>query len=545
MSYDPQIVNMSLIVPGGKPNATVTGLVIQEVDKDENVFFQWRSWDHFEITDATEDIDLTAWYIDYVHANAFDLANDGHILLSSRHLDEITKINFGTGDIIWRFGPNSENNQFTINNDPSGFTHQHDVRCLPNGNITLFDNGNLRLPNYSQALEYQLDEINKVATRVWHYQHSPSIFAPVTGSHRRSDDGRSLIGWGGSWPVAGTEVNLFGTVMMEIFLPDTVTSYRCLKYPWKTNKFTSLEHLHLGNVAGNGESGLSVLPVTNKSAQPIAITSFHTLSDTFNVETPLPVTIQPGATADLVVSFVPAGKGDFADVLTLNYDNYNLTVKERIAIQIKLYGVSDNTLPVVSFIPSFDSTNIDPDSDVIIMFSEPVRKKGGQEISDADLPGLFAFRYKDQLGDPVPFTGHITADKKTVTLTPDSPLLNFVQYYVEMQEDTLEDYQGQVLNYPEATMFTTGDYVTITDQDIQPEFKVFPSPILNLIYLQSCSVPFTRVRILDLTGRVMKDISCDDMMLAIPVEDLTTGIYLIEVRSTQSSVPKVFKAVKK
>lgn len=75
--------------------------IIQELDQSKNVVFQWRSWDHFRITDATHE-DLTAALVDYVHANALEVDNDGNILLSSRHLDEITKIDRQTGNIIWR-----------------------------------------------------------------------------------------------------------------------------------------------------------------------------------------------------------------------------------------------------------------------------------------------------------------------------------------------------------------------------------------------------------------------------------------------------------
>ncbi|MBK6877833.1 MAG: hypothetical protein IPG99_15640 [Ignavibacteria bacterium] len=52
MSYDVKIIDMSQIVPGGQKAAEVTGLIIQEVDPQRNVVFQWRSWDHFQITDA-------------------------------------------------------------------------------------------------------------------------------------------------------------------------------------------------------------------------------------------------------------------------------------------------------------------------------------------------------------------------------------------------------------------------------------------------------------------------------------------------------------
>ena len=200
MSYDPQPVDMSQVVSGGDPNAIVTGLVIQEVDNNENVFFQWRSWDHFEITDATDDIDLTASAIDYVHGNAFEIDDDGHILLSSRNMDEITKINFTTGDVIWRFGLNADNNMFQIQNDPIGFSHQHDIRKLSNGRYTIYDNGNLNSPQESRALEYVLNQQQLTADLVWSYNHPAHIYASSTGSYRILDSYQKVIGWGGHGP---------------------------------------------------------------------------------------------------------------------------------------------------------------------------------------------------------------------------------------------------------------------------------------------------------------------------------------------------------
>ncbi len=142
MGNDRQHIDMSLIVPGGNPNAIVIGLIIQEIDENKNVVFQWRSWDHFNIIDAIY-IDLTLPIVDYVHGNALELDNDGNILLSSRHLNEITKIDRVTGEMIWRMG--GVHNQFTIVNDTIPFHYQHDIRRIANGNITLYDNGNFRI----------------------------------------------------------------------------------------------------------------------------------------------------------------------------------------------------------------------------------------------------------------------------------------------------------------------------------------------------------------------------------------------------------------
>lgn len=52
MAYDKETVDMSKYVSGGQKNASVTGLVIQEMDPSKNVIFEWRSWDHFAFTDS-------------------------------------------------------------------------------------------------------------------------------------------------------------------------------------------------------------------------------------------------------------------------------------------------------------------------------------------------------------------------------------------------------------------------------------------------------------------------------------------------------------
>ena len=142
---------MSQIVPNGKTNALVTGLIIQKINSEKEVTFQWRSLDHMLITDATHE-DLTADRIDYVHGNSIEVDSDGHIIISSRHLDEITKINTVTGAIIWRLG--GKNNQFSFVNDTAKFSHQHSARILKNGNLFLFDNGVFHTPQYSRAVEY-------------------------------------------------------------------------------------------------------------------------------------------------------------------------------------------------------------------------------------------------------------------------------------------------------------------------------------------------------------------------------------------------------
>ncbi len=225
---DYETVDMSSIVPGGNPAATVIGNIIQELDKNGNVVFQWRSWDHFNITDAIAQ-NLQAANIDYVHANAIEIDPDGNILLSSRHLSEITKINVQTGDIIWRLG--GKNNQFTFVNDSIGFSFQHAVRRLSNGDITLFDNGDLHSPQFSRGVEYKLDEVNKTATLVWQYRHSPDVFGSALGYVQRLANGNTLIGWGDANTTL-TEVKPDGSTALEMSFPEYCYSYRVYRYPF-------------------------------------------------------------------------------------------------------------------------------------------------------------------------------------------------------------------------------------------------------------------------------------------------------------------------
>ena len=233
---DPQPVDMSQIVPGGNPNAIVTGAVVQEIDESHNVVFQWRSWDYLSITDSY--FDLTSASIDLIHPNSITVDNDGNILFSMRHYSSIIKIDRNTGNIDWTLG--GKQNQFTFINEneansPTYFSYQHDISMLPNGNLTLFDNGNQHPVNYSRGVEYQLDQINKTATLVWEYRHSPDLYSSAMGSVQRLPNGNTIIGWG-LMSVSGspvlTEVHPDKSIALELFLPVGQISYRALKYPW-------------------------------------------------------------------------------------------------------------------------------------------------------------------------------------------------------------------------------------------------------------------------------------------------------------------------
>jgi len=234
MSYDTLRIDMSVIVPNGDSNALVYGTTIQELDQNKNVVFQWRSWDHFEITDCLHR-DLTDSVIDAVHGNSLEIDYDGHILLSSRHLSEVTKIHSQTGALIWRLSGNK--NQFRFINDPlppsdtvEHVSWQHHATRLANGNILIFDNGHWHTPPFSRAVEYTIDEINKTATLIWEYRRS-NPHSPAMGSAQRLPNGNTLIGWGNTAGSTLTEVTPTGQIALDMSFPDSnMYSYRAYKF---------------------------------------------------------------------------------------------------------------------------------------------------------------------------------------------------------------------------------------------------------------------------------------------------------------------------
>lgn len=235
-------VNMADSVVGGNANAMVLGSIIQEIGKNKSVVFEWKTLDYLPITDAVG-VNLGASNIDYIHCNSIDLDTDTTLLLSSRHLNEIERIDRRTGRLIWRFGKPAKNQMFTFINDTSGFSYQHSANRLPNGHILLYDNGNYRYGvRSSRAVEYMIDEENHTADMVWEYKNSPDVVSDFMGSAQRLTNGNTLIGWGGA-STTFTEVDPSNNKIFEAALPSWAYSYRAFRYDKQAEFIKNFEPL--------------------------------------------------------------------------------------------------------------------------------------------------------------------------------------------------------------------------------------------------------------------------------------------------------------
>lgn len=227
-----QNVDMSRYVAGAS-TASVTEQVIQGFSSAGELIFQWRAWDHLDVRDEQEFINISGGGFDFPHMNAIDVDTDGNVLLSSRNTSEVTKINRDTGEIIWRLG--GVHNQFTFVNDPlNGTRNQHAIRMVTTNDYTIFDNGNLHNPPMSRAVEYLLNTTNMTATLVWQYPNppTPSIYSFYMGDAQRLTNGNTLIDWAiGGLPKL-TEVRPDGTKAYEMNWADGWEAYRTWRCAW-------------------------------------------------------------------------------------------------------------------------------------------------------------------------------------------------------------------------------------------------------------------------------------------------------------------------
>ena len=319
--------------------------------------------------------------VDYIHGNAIELDTDGNWLVSSRHINEITKINRTTGDVMWRMGLNAVGNQFKFPNDTRGFSHQHDMRRQPNGNLTLFDNGNFLTPQYSRALEFELDEVNKIATIVWDWGTRPTTYGGFMGSVQVRPSGGKMVCWGGNnaSSLRISDLHADDSPALELGLPARTWSYRAYRLPWRNRRIDiSAEPVDFGAVVtGSAAPSLPVV-VSNRSATDVVINCVTTTDAAFTTDAILPLTLAPGGSTTLQVTLDPAHQREFDDVLYV----HSIADSEIVAGSVRLTAA---VIPVP--IPQFGLSPIRPNpitTQASIAFDVPRRGEVKLEVFGVD-----------------------------------------------------------------------------------------------------------------------------------------------------------------
>jgi Arylsulfotransferase (ASST) len=231
-AYDP--IRCDLAAIGGPRDGAVTDGVYQEIDLATGlVRREWHALDHVALADAypkpEADRARTAFPYDFFHINSLDPRPDGSVVISARNTWTIYILDDRSGEVLTRIG----GKQSTVKMGPGTATAwQHDPRTLPDGDITVFDNGAIpKIHPYSRGILERLDPATNTMTLEKQYVHaSPPLSAATQGSVQTLANGNLLIGWGAE-PYF-SEYSASGELLFDAHVAPPEQSYRAFRFPW-------------------------------------------------------------------------------------------------------------------------------------------------------------------------------------------------------------------------------------------------------------------------------------------------------------------------
>ncbi len=225
------VMRCDLSPVGGARNGVIIDSAVQAIDiKTGLVRWEWNSLDHVGVGESHAPVPSGATPWDWFHINSIDPEPDGDLLISGRSTWAAYQLEKGSGNILWRLGGTKSSFKLAPGAETAW---QHDVRILPNGTITAFDDGsNPRIHYQSRGVRLAIDPANRTARLLRAYPHPGGpLLADSQGNLQTLPDGNLVIGWGGIPSVS--ELSKGGELLFDAHLPPGSSSYRAFRFPWE------------------------------------------------------------------------------------------------------------------------------------------------------------------------------------------------------------------------------------------------------------------------------------------------------------------------
>jgi hypothetical protein len=228
--FQPIACDLSFL--GGPSDGAVTDSLYQEIDLETGlVRREWDSLDHVALSESYSSANgsSTIWPFDYFHLNSIDQLADGTTLISARNTSTLYELDTLTGQISTRIGGKHS----TVKLAPGAATaYQHDASVLPNGTISVFDNGGVpKVHPQSRGLVLAVDAQTHTDDVIAEYDHSaPPLSAGSQGDVQDLEGGNVFIGWGAE-PYF-SEYSASGQLLFDAHMHGSYQSYRSYRFPW-------------------------------------------------------------------------------------------------------------------------------------------------------------------------------------------------------------------------------------------------------------------------------------------------------------------------
>lgn len=183
--------------------------VVYEVTPTGSVVWSWDAAAH--ISPAETGLQWRSGILqsgppyDVFHWNSAELdttssADGRSVVVSFRHLNAVYKFKIADKSIVWKLGGTPRAESLTIVGDPvfeggNNFGGQHDARVLPDGTLTLHDNGTSD-SRAVRALHYSIDEAAHTATLLGQVTDPTDVESDCCGSARLLPGGDWVASWG-------------------------------------------------------------------------------------------------------------------------------------------------------------------------------------------------------------------------------------------------------------------------------------------------------------------------------------------------------------
>ncbi|MGN6372086.1 MAG: arylsulfotransferase family protein [Solirubrobacteraceae bacterium] len=216
---------------GGPVDSAVTDTAFQEIDlRTHLVRREWHAVDHTSIgeSNASGKTASMEWPFDYFHINTVGWRKDGSLLISARNTSSLYFLNPRTGQITLQIG--GQHSGVTLGAGTST-AYQHDAQELPNGEISVFDNGGVPMVHsQSRGIVLSIDPNAKTDSLVGEYEHPKGLDSGSQGNMQLLENGDWFIGWGAEPYVS--EFTSSGTMIFDAHMPAKTESYRSYRFQW-------------------------------------------------------------------------------------------------------------------------------------------------------------------------------------------------------------------------------------------------------------------------------------------------------------------------
>ncbi len=192
--------------------------------------FEWSSLDHVALSESYEAASrsTTSAPYDFFHINSISRDPDGSLLVSARNTWTVYSLDAASGRIVWRLGGKRSSFAMGAGTDTAW---QHDPRVLPNGSISIFDNGaSPAVHSQSRGIVVSLNTRQRTATLLDQLLHTPPLLAESQGNVQALANGDWFLGWGQLADFS--EFNPAGELLFDAHFPRHTQSYRDFRFVW-------------------------------------------------------------------------------------------------------------------------------------------------------------------------------------------------------------------------------------------------------------------------------------------------------------------------